>query len=432
MLSNYKIIKEETIESVKRRFRIIGNAPILNHTIHTALRVAPTNMNVLITGENGSGKESFSHIIHYFSTYKHGKLIAVNCGGIPEGTIDSELFGHEKGSFTGAYEARKGYFQEADKGTIFLDEIGEMPLSTQARLLRILEYGEFMRVGSSKTEKTEVRIIAATHVDLKRAVEKGTFREDLYYRLNAVSLHIPPLRERGKDILLLFKKFTIDFMEEYGGSPLGLTAEATQILEKYPFPGNVRELKNLVVRMSVLEQDNPLITEKKIKSYLPDKKKQLPSPLSDVLATDEKLSEREILYKVLFHMREDLTELKKIVYQKLNQENKNPHVHQENSLFFDSFIQDHSSKRDPIALLPKNKKTLSPPIIISKEAKGKDLHLDEEDPVIPLDKLKKKAIIHALKRCKNNRKEAAKALGMSERTLYRDIDRYQLEGKHQR
>ena len=429
MPSKHKIIKADTIESVKRRFGIVGNAAALNRAIDMALRVAPTNMNVLVTGENGSGKESFSKIIHYYSSQKHGKLIAVNCGAIPEGTIDSELFGHEKGSFTGAHEARKGYFQEASHGTIFLDEIGEMPLATQARLLRVLEYGEFMRVGSSKIEKTEVRVIAATHIDLMSAVEEGTFREDLYYRLNTVSLRIPPLRERGDDILLLFKKFTVDFAEEYGGVPLTLTPEAAEILEHYPFPGNVRELKNLVVRMSVLEHRDPIITAETIKNYLPNRKKRLPAPLSDDLETDSRLSEREILYKVLFDMQRDLIELKKIIFEEFSRETTSHHVLKKHPLLFKKLESEEASDMPTIALPTQEREAINTTsAVVSEEDIIEEELIDtsEKVEILPLEEMEKQAIAHALKRYKNSRKQAAKALAIPERTLYRKIKRYNL------
>src|SRR5689334_16958497 len=262
-------ITENEIQSVKQRFGIIGNAPMLNNALRVAMQVAPTEMTVLITGESGSGKESFSKIIHSLSPRKHGQFIAINCGSIPEGTIDSELFGHEKGSFTGAHEARKGYFEVTSGGTIFLDEIGEMPLGTQARLLRVLENGEFIKVGSSKVQKTDVRVVAATNVNLMRNVDEGKFREDLYYRLSTVPIYVPPLRERGKDVELLFRKFASDFAEKYKVKPISLTDEAKDILLQYRFPGNIRQLKNLVEQISVLSTDNKDISAERLRHYLP-------------------------------------------------------------------------------------------------------------------------------------------------------------------
>ncbi|MCR9082561.1 MAG: sigma-54 dependent transcriptional regulator, partial [Cyclobacteriaceae bacterium] len=272
------MITPHEIQSVKQRFGIIGNSPLLNHAIQVAMQAAPTDMTVLITGESGSGKESFSKIIHSLSTRKHGKFIAINCGAIPEGTIDSELFGHEKGSFTGAHEARKGYFEVTDGGTIFLDEIGEMPLGTQARLLRVLENGEFIRVGSSKVQKTNVRVITATNVKLLRAVEKGKFREDLYYRLNTVPIFVPPLRERGEDVVLLFRKFTSDFSEKYRVRPISLDADAQGLLMRYPFPGNIRQLKNIAEQISLLEEERE-VDAKTLSKYLPTDNSRLPMPL---------------------------------------------------------------------------------------------------------------------------------------------------------
>jgi transcriptional regulator with PAS, ATPase and Fis domain len=263
------MITESEIQSVKQRFGIIGTSDLLNNAVRVALQVAPTEMSVLITGESGSGKESFSKIIHHLSPRKHGQFIAINCGSIPEGTIDSELFGHEKGSFTGAHEARKGYFEVTDGGTIFLDEIGEMPLSTQARLLRVLENGEFIKVGSSKVQKTDVRVVAATNVNLQRRAEEGKFREDLYYRLNTVPIYVPPLRERGKDIELLFRKFASDFAEKYKVKPISLTEDAKGLLIKYRFPGNIRQLKNLVEQISVLSADKKEIDSQTLLRYLP-------------------------------------------------------------------------------------------------------------------------------------------------------------------
>ncbi|MDX5476998.1 MAG: sigma-54 dependent transcriptional regulator, partial [Cyclobacteriaceae bacterium] len=287
------------IQSVKQRFGIIGNSPLLNHAISVAMQASPTDMTVLITGESGSGKESFSKIIHSLSARKHGKFIAINCGAIPEGTIDSELFGHEKGSFTGAHEARKGYFEVTDGGSIFLDEIGEMPLGTQARLLRVLENGEFIKVGSSKVQKTNVRVIAATNVNLIRAVEKGKFREDLYYRLNTVPIYVPPLRERGEDVVLLFRKFTSDFSEKYNVKPISLNEDAKKLLMRFPFPGNIRQLKNIAEQISLLEQERD-VDGPTLSKYLPTDQARLPAVFTGATSGESSdFSEREILYKVL-------------------------------------------------------------------------------------------------------------------------------------
>jgi transcriptional regulator with PAS, ATPase and Fis domain len=296
-------ITEAEIQSIKQRFGIIGTSPLLNNAVRVAMQVAPTDMSVLITGESGSGKESFSKIIHHLSPRKHGQFIAINCGSIPEGTIDSELFGHEKGSFTGAHEARKGYFEVTSGGTIFLDEIGEMPLGTQARLLRVLENGEFIKVGSSKVQKTDVRVVAATNVNLMKNVDDGKFREDLYYRLSTVPIFVPPLRERGKDVELLFRKFATDFAEKYKVKPITLTDDAKEILPKYRFPGNIRQLKNLVEQISVLSTEDKEITAEGLQRYLP-KENNLPALYRNPALEKEGLSERDILYKVLFDMIE--------------------------------------------------------------------------------------------------------------------------------
>src|SRR5689334_17253993 len=294
---------EAELQNIKQRFGIIGDAPMLNHAVRVAMQVAPTDMSVLITGESGVGKEIFSKIIHFLSPRKHGPFTAINCGSIPEGTIDSELFGHEKGSFTGAHEARKGYFEVTNGGTIFLDEIGEMPLGTQARLLRVLEYGEFIKVGSSKVLKTDVRVVAATNVNLLNKVSEGRFREDLYYRLNSVPIYVPPLRERGKDVELLFRKFATDFAEKYKVKPIALTEEAKSVLLKYRFPGNIRQLKNLVEQISVLSTDNKEVNAEVLQRYLP-RENSLPALIKGGASPDKDgLSERDILYKVLFDMK---------------------------------------------------------------------------------------------------------------------------------
>jgi transcriptional regulator with PAS, ATPase and Fis domain len=310
------------IQAIKSRFGIIGNSPLLNQAIEVATQVAPTDLSVLITGESGSGKESFSKIIHTLSAKKHGQFIAINCGAIPEGTIDSELFGHEKGSFTGASEARKGYFEVTDGGTIFLDEVAEMPLGTQARLLRVLETGEFIRVGSSKTQKTNVRVIAATNVNLLEAINKKEFREDLFYRLNSVPLYVPPLRERGKDIELIFRKFTTDFAEKYRIKPIALTEEAKELLLNYPFPGNIRQLKNISEQISILESKNGnVVDEQTLAKYLPQIQNFTNTSLSKLSMFSQEensMNEREILYKVLFDMKRDMSDLKKLVLQMIN------------------------------------------------------------------------------------------------------------------
>ena len=314
----------EKIKTIKQKFGIVGNSTPLNHAIEVAVQVAPTDMTVLISGESGTGKESFSKIIHSISKRKHGQFIAVNCGAIPEGTIDSELFGHEKGSFTGANESRKGYFEVTDKGTIFLDEIGEMPLSTQSRLLRILENGEFMKVGSSKVQKTDVRIIAATNVYLEDAVRNKKFMEELFYRLNTVPIIVPPLREREEDISLLFRKFASDFSDKNHINPIRLSEEAKKELMKYRFPGNIRELKNITEQMSVLEIERN-IDLKTVKKYIPESNNLPALSNTNLDSDDENYNERDILYKILFDLKNDVTEMKKIIDNILNT-NDNVHL----------------------------------------------------------------------------------------------------------
>ena len=313
------------LASIKARFGIIGNSPLLIHAISIAEQVAPTDMTVLITGESGSGKESFSKIIHSLSKRKHGQFIAVNCGAIPEGTIDSELFGHEKGSFTGAIEARKGYFEVTDGGTIFLDEIAEMPLGTQARLLRVLENGEYLRVGSSKVQRTNTRVVAATNLNLQNAIEKGKFREDLFYRLSTVPIYVPPLRERGGDIELLFRKFTTDFSESHRVKPISLTNEAKNLLQKQRFPGNIRQLKNLAEQISVLEIGDRIVDEERLQYYLDFNEPKLNSSVvkGEYFQNPEGINEREILYKILFDLKKDVTELKKILLKLIESGNSN-------------------------------------------------------------------------------------------------------------
>jgi transcriptional regulator with PAS, ATPase and Fis domain len=421
----------QEIQSVKHRFGIIGNSTPLNHAIQVAIQVAPTDMTVLITGESGSGKESFSKIIHHLSARKHGQFIAINCGAIPEGTIDSELFGHEKGSFTGAHDARKGYFEVTNGGTIFLDEIGEMPLGTQARLLRVLENGEFIRVGSSKVQKTDVRVVAATNVNLYDAVQKGKFREDLYYRLNTVPIFVPPLRERGIDIDLIFRKFSGDFAEKYRMAPIRLTEEARQVLLAYRFPGNIRQLKNLVEQMSVLEVNRD-ITATQLKTYLPVEK-SLPALAKDIKGQED-FTERELLYKILFDMKKDMNELKKLVYDSLQQEAYGNQIIQQHADLFDNFSKEESK------LIPSVNPSTG--YVINSDAKHnghnddveyqiedvtEDADAQVEDESLSLDDKEKEMILKALKKHNNKRKYAAQDLGISERTLYRKIKQYHID-----
>lgn len=426
-------MREIDIQSIKQRFEIIGNSPLLNHAIEVAAQIAPTDMTALITGESGTGKESFSKIIHQLSARRHGPFIAVNCGAIPEGTIDSELFGHEKGSFTGAHETRKGYFEVTNGGTIFLDEIGEMPLSTQSRLLRVLEYGEFIKVGSSKVQKTNVRIVAATNKNLLDAIDKGKFREDLYYRLNTVPIYVPPLRERGDDVILLFRKFAIDFAEKYRTKPLQLTEEARRILLEYRFPGNIRQLKNLVEQMSALSIDREIDAETLL-TYLPKERNTLPALFSDY-KQHSNFTERDLLYKILFDMRKDVNDLKRLVHQMLKLSNFGEEIIQENQELFHKMDIDQESVKPAAYLLEESKSKpyeLSPvsekPGFDGEKEEIEDIpHEPQGDDSLSIEKKEKELIIKALIKNKKKRKYAAQDLGISERTLYRKIKQYELE-----
>lgn len=414
--------KESEIQSIKQRFGIIGNAQLLNHAVEVAMQVAPTDMTVLITGESGSGKESFSKIIHQLSPRKHGQFIAINCGSIPEGTIDSELFGHEKGSFTGAHEARKGYFEVTNGGTIFLDEIGEMPLGTQARLLRVLENGEFIKVGSSKVQKTDVRVVAATNVNLLNKVEQGKFREDLYYRLNTVPIFVPPLRERGTDVELLFRKFATDFSEKYKVKPITLTPDAKEILLKYRFPGNIRQLKNLVEQISVLSPDKKEINAGELAYYIP-KESTLPAVYSQ--NAPENISEREILYKVLFDMKKDVNDLKKMVLEAMANPAQAAQLIKDNANLFESVRLEEKKPATEVVL------NISPsqPAEHHQDAaeEVQDISHVAEDDSLSIEKKERELILRALRKNNNKRKYAARDLGISERTLYRKIKEYELE-----
>ena len=420
-------MNESEILRIKQRFGIIGNSSLLNHALGVALQVAPTDMTVLITGESGSGKESFSKIIHQLSARKHGSFIAINCGAIPEGTIDSELFGHEKGSFTGALDARKGYFEVANKGTIFLDEIAELPLSTQARLLRVLEVGEFIKVGASKVLKTDVRVVAASNVALEEAVQKGKFREDLYYRLSTVPIFVPPLRDRGTDLELIFRKFAGDFSEKYKTKPLKLTPFATEILHSYNFPGNIRQLKNIVEQMSVLELEKTIQAET-MQKYLPKSRENFPV-LYKGNSEKESLSERDLLYKVLFDLKNDVTDLKKLVGEIIeNNGDIHPNMMDNHRKLLSSETE-HKIKDPAIA------KTTTPYVIdvpsprdtpaFNQTEKIEDIsHELEDDDSLSIEKKEKELIIKALRKNNNKRKYAAQDLGISERTLYRKIKQY--------
>ena len=398
----------ERIKTIKQKFGIVGNSTPLNHAIEVAVQVAPTDMTVLISGESGTGKESFSKIIHSISKRKHGQFIAVNCGAIPEGTIDSELFGHEKGSFTGANESRKGYFEVTDKGTIFLDEIGEMPLSTQSRLLRILENGEFMKVGSSKVQKTDVRIIAATNVNLEDAVRNKKFREDLFYRLNTVPIIVPPLREREEDISLLFRKFASDFSDKNNINPIRLSEEAKKELMKYRFPGNIRELKNITEQMSVLEIERNIDLET-VKKYIPESNNLPALSNTNLDSDDENYNERDILYKILFDLKNDVTEMKKIIDNILN---TNDNVHLESK---------------DTELIEERKILINDTNNHNNENYQEVTEVEFDGESLSIEKKEKELIIKALRKNRNKRKYAAKDLGISERTLYRKIKHYNIE-----
>ncbi|MEP2669836.1 MAG: sigma-54 dependent transcriptional regulator [Cyclobacteriaceae bacterium] len=411
-------IKDSEIQSIKQRFGIIGRSALLNNAVRVAMQVAPTDMSVLITGESGSGKESFSKIIHHLSPKKHGQFIAINCGSIPEGTIDSELFGHEKGSFTGAHEARKGYFEVTNGGTIFLDEIGEMPLGTQARLLRVLENGEFIKVGSSKVQKTDVRVVAATNVNLMKNVEDGKFREDLYYRLSTVPIYVPPLRERGDDIELLFRKFASDFAEKYKVKPITLTEDAKVLLLKYRFPGNIRQLKNLVEQISVLSPEIKEIDYQQLQKYLP-KDSMLPALYKT--ESSENISERDILYKVLFEMRKDVNDLKKIVLENATNPSDAAQVVKDHADLFEGIEEEIKPTLDSIRVLKPNNTP------IEEEEEVQDISHVTEDDSLSIEKKEKELIVKALRKNNNKRKYAAQDLGISERTLYRKIKQYELE-----
>ncbi len=405
------------VQRIKQRFGIIGNSIGLNRAIDIAAQVAPTDLSVLITGESGTGKEVFPQVIHHFSSRKHGKYIPVNCGAIPDGTIDSELFGHEKGSFTGAHESRQGYFEVANNGTIFLDEVAELPLSTQVRLLRVLETGEFLRVGSSKVQKTNVRVIAATNVDLIRAIEENKFREDLYYRLNTVPIIIPPLKERGADIYLLFRKFATDFADRYRMPPISLSEEARLILDNYEWPGNVRQLKNITEQLSVIEE-NRVVNVDVLKKYLPDYyPNKLPALYRNEMV-DEKTfaTEREILYKFLFDMKGDLNNLKKLVHEIIDKGDNIEHLKNAEGLIHNV---DRSTQYFSSGAMQANSIT---------KVEDQDIEDTEEfiEESLSLEEKEIELIKKALEKHNGKRKYAAQELGISERTLYRKIKEYNI------
>jgi transcriptional regulator with PAS, ATPase and Fis domain len=414
------------IQSIKNRFGIIGNSPELNYALQVAAQVANTDLAVLIIGESGVGKEAFSQIIHSLSSRKHNPFIAVNCGAIPEGTIDSELFGHEKGSFTGAVDSRKGYFETVNSGTIFLDEVGELPLGTQARLLRVLEAGEFIRVGSSKVQKTDVRVITATNKDLLELTDRGKFREDLYYRLSTVPIRVPALRDRKEDISILFRKFAVDFAERYKSAPVQLDDEAKNLLINYSWPGNVRELKNIAEQISVLSQDKN-VTAAELSRFIPaGNTNRLPMIVSkngtSQISGNEFANEREILYKLFFDMKKDVTELKKMFVEIL----KNPSV--TSSLQHSPYANELKEFQpqemfQPSVMQPSISN--SQPVVLQNHSPIQE-HEEVEESLNIMDK-EKELIIKALKKHKSKRKDAASDLGISERTLYRKLKEYNVE-----
>jgi len=414
----------ESLQTVKQRFGIIGNDGHLNRSIEKAIRVAPTEISVLVTGESGVGKESIPKITHQLSYRKHAKYIAVNCGAIPEGTIDSELFGHEKGAFTGAVQTRKGYFEVADGGTIFLDEVGELPLTTQVRLLRVLENGEFIKVGASNVQKTDVRIVAATNLNMQEAINKGKFREDLYYRLSTIEINLPPLRERKEDIHLLFRKFASDFAQKYKMPTIRLTEDAISLLLNYSFPGNIRQLRNIAEQISVIEEKRN-IDSLKLKQYLPQSSTggNLPSVISDTKSKSDFANEREIMYKILFDMRNDINDLKKLTLDLMKSENLNQ-VKEQNSQLIQKINQEQEQHlpavQNPIEVLS-----------IPDEDYDANKNFDfaeaiDEDESLSLHEKEVELIKKSLERNHGKRKLAAKELGISERTLYRKIKQYDL------
>jgi len=438
-------MKEPEIQAVKQRFSIIGNATALNNAIYRAMQVASTDLTVFITGESGSGKESFSKIIHSLSPRREKQFIPINCGAIPAGTIYSELFGHEKNAFTGASntEARKGYFEVADGGTIFLDEIGEMPLETQAMLLRVLENGEFIRMGASKPQRTNVRVVAATNVDLWKSVQEKKFREDLYFRIHTVPIAVPPLRERGNDIVLLFRKFTTDFAEKYRMEPLKLDDDAKQVLIGFRFPGNIRQLKNIAEQMSLLEGENRLITTEILQRYLPTEQHSqaltIFSEHKPVTESTHAFSEREILYKILFDMRNEVGELKKLVLQMLQNGQDGSELMQTYQGLFKNIELESSelsitqavhqsipfAKESNLIVVPNHTQQTED---TEEDAMAThDIQHEEATQSLSLGEHERELIIKALKTHKNKRKLAADALGISERTLYRKIKQYDLE-----
>lgn len=417
------------LQSVKQRFSIIGNSPALNNALEVAIRVAPTNLSVLITGESGVGKEVFSHIIHQLSPRKHEGFIAVNCGAIPEGTIDSELFGHEKGAFTGAQDKRKGYFETVNGGTIFLDEIGEMPIGTQARLLRMLETGEFIKVGSSIVQKSDVRVLAATNVNLPKQVQVNKFREDLYYRLNTVPIYVPPLRERKEDIPLLFRKFCVDFAERYKTSPIQLTDDAREILVSYYWPGNIRELKNVAEQASVLATQK-VVDAQEFSKFLPDKRQSMLPQVTKNTDEERFMSDREILYKMMFDIKNDLNDLKRFVWNMARGGavgfDEEPVIPKFDSSAYPQDMDFNAARQLPAPEIKPAVSVHAPEasVIIQND----EAHYEEEsiENNLSLSEMEREMIEKALDKHKGKRKDAALDLGISERTLYRKIKEYDI------
>ncbi|MDB2385272.1 sigma-54 dependent transcriptional regulator [Polaribacter sp.] len=408
----------ENLQAIKQRFSIIGNDIQLNRALEKAVRVAPTDISVLVTGESGVGKESIPKIIHSLSHRKHAKYIAVNCGAIPEGTIDSELFGHEKGAFTGATQDRKGYFEVADGGTIFLDEVGELPLTTQVRLLRVLENGEFLKVGSSKVLKTDVRIVAATNVNIQSAIQKNKFREDLYYRLSTVEIQLPALRDRNEDVHLLFRKFASDFAQKYRMPSIRLDEDAINILINYRFPGNIRQLKNLAEQISVIEE-NRTVSASKLQQYLPDNQGNLPAIVGGSKKDNDFSSERDIMYKILFDMRNDINDLKKLTLDLMKHDNLEE-VQEENHQLLEKIYSKNELEKLDIEVLN------IPQSTVDEEKNYDFIETIEEDENLSLQEKEIEMIKKSLEKNNNKRKLAAKELGISERTLYRKIKQYNL------
>lgn len=411
----------ENLQVVKQRFGIIGNDTLLNRALEKSIRVSPTDISVLVTGESGVGKESIPKIIHQLSHRKHAKYIAVNCGAIPEGTIDSELFGHEKGAFTGATAARKGYFEVADGGTIFLDEVGELPLTTQVRLLRVLENGEFIKVGSSQVQKTNVRIVAATNLQMENAIQKGKFREDLYYRLSTIEISLPPLRERKEDIHLLFRKFAADFAQKYSMPTIRLTEEGVKILTNYRFPGNIRQLRNIAEQISVVEE-NRLITPEKLIQYLPNNRGNLPAVIGNPSSSNSDFAnERDIMYKILFDMRNDINDLKKLTLDIMKSGNVDE-IKKENHQLIEKIYQEQNPSESG------NIEVLQIPQAATIENQNTYDYIEtiEEDESLSLQDKEVEMIKKSLEKNNNKRKLAAQELGISERTLYRKIKQYDL------